>query len=471
MSNFKSAHWTSAFQTHRRIAIDSIRLQAAVSDLTFNEKWKKVEQLSARSRVFALSLFGSLEGEYKSRCREKKSQDNACQKMVKKESEIMKDTEFITKLKKTGMLQKVQKAMKNRRRRCEAAKNDFTLFKSISHRSQYAVAICYTGFWAGFHAMFNQYVVDTDPKSFSTSEIKNLGKNLKIEYSRVSKNLSNLYAVLRKGNRELMLDTGMNILQSEEFNIPNLSSSCASICALTMASLNTALNVDSSKLGPLDLLAGKLARSWILLIVWALYVAHLSLLLEGDPKFQESVKAARNLSFRPKRTKAIAITPKTLSREGENFDGKYVRVTGFVKNMTTKRTRDGKFLNLFEAYELGDEEDTITVAVIFEHMGHRGLVNTSYVELFGIWKLTSPLSNTPVLQLERLNISHSAMRFGFNFVIKSVRPWFDYFPNSYNAHWSIRPQKKNRQASLEQMLTGAGELIVIKPFSSARREN
>src|SRR5262249_29782808 len=148
-----------------------------------------------------------------------------------------------------------------------------------------------------------------------------------------------------------------------------------------------------------------LARSWILLIVWAFYVAYLALLTDKDIRFQQTVKAARKLPFLIKKESAKLVSPKTLSSEGRNYDGKYLRINGFVKNMTTKRTQDGKFINLFEVYDHGSENQSAKVAVIFEHMGHRGLVNTSYVELYGTWKETSPLANTPVLQLERLKIS------------------------------------------------------------------
>jgi hypothetical protein len=297
-----------------------------------------------------------------------------------------------------------------------------------------------------------------------------MAKRLKTEQSSVLKNLSKLYSVLRKGNRDLMLETSRDILESQEFKVIPYASLCASICALTSAVLKGEINGNAKKLGDLDLLAGKLIRSWILLVVWAFYSAQVALLPDGATKFQQIVKTARMLPLRSKRRKADAVSPKTLSVDGQNFDGKYVRVRGFVKNMTKARTQDGKFLNLFEVYEAGAEAQTARVAVIFEHMGHRGLVNTSYVELFGTWKETSPISDTPVLQLERLKLTELAKRFGFDFMLNSIRPWFDYHPNSYHAYWSVRPQKKTRGVGPGRLLTGAGEIIVIDPFMTGGLE-
>jgi hypothetical protein len=459
----------SSSRAERRFPIDCIRLQAAISNLAFKRNWKKAEQLSLRSRARAFSMLNILEGEYITCVREKNLHEETCKNMVTIGNEMLTDENFRTNLKKSGLLSKFKRAVKNRKSFCEGTQGEFPFFKVISHRSQYVVAMGYTGFWGGFHAIFNQYLDKSVPKSFSLSEIRKTEKLLKTEQSSVSNNLFKLYSVIRKGNRDHMLDTSLDILHSQEFNVVKLSARCASICVLTCAVLNGEIDGDAKKLGQLDLIAGKLARSWILLIVWALYVAYLALLTDGDTRFQQTVKAVRKLPFLIKKKRAKLVSPKTLSSEGPNYDGKYLQINGFVKNMTTKRTQDGKFLNLFEVYEHGSEEASVKVAVIFEHMGHRGLVNTSYVELYGIWKETSPLADTPVLQLERLKISELAKRSGFEYMVKSVRPWFDYYPNSYHAYWSVRPQK-TAGSGPGSMLTGAGELIVIDPFSSGMEE-
>lgn len=434
------------------------------------KNWKKAEQLSLRMRSRVFSALSRLETQYRVCIRKEKSHDEACHGTVTTGNEMirrLKDVNFKKNLKKAGVLKKFQEAAKNLKSSCPRTEVEFPFFKTVSERSQFVVAIGYTGFWGGFHAIFNRYLEKFVPKPLSLSEINELTKKVETEQSKVSTSLFKLYSEIRKSNRDDMSQTSWDILRWQEENLRLLSTLCASICGSTRAVLNGELDGDAKKLGQIDLLAGKLARSWILLIVWALYVAYLALLPEGNKVFMQTVKTARRLPFKPRKKKIQLVSLKTLATEGQNFDGKYLRINGFVKNMITKRTRDGKFLNLFELYEPGSEEEAVRVAVIFEHMGHRGLVNTSYVELFGTWKETSPIADTPVLQLERLRISELRKRYGFMYMVDNIRPWFDNFPNSYHAFWSVRPQKSGSTGP-ETVLTGAGELIVIRPFSSLR---
>jgi hypothetical protein len=464
-----SALRVSSTRAERRLPIESTRLQVAMRNLVFKRNWKKAEELSSQSRARAFSMLSILEGEHRMCIREKKLHEETCEYIVITGNEMLKDENFGTKLKKAGLLSEFKRAVKNRKSHCEGIQNEFPFFKVISELSQYVIAIGYTGFWGGFHAIFNQHIDKLVPTSFSVSEIKGREKMLKTEQSSVSKNLFKLYTAIRKGNRDHMLDTSRDILNSQEFNIVKLSVHCASICVLTRAVLNGEIDGDAKRLGQLDLMAGKLARSWMLLIVWAFYVAYLAFLTDGDTRFQQTVEAARKLPFTSKKKKAKIVSPKLLSSEGPNYNGKYIQLNGFVKKMTTKRTQDGKFLNLFEVYEHGSEEQSVKVAVIFEHMGHRGLVKTSYVELYGIWKETSPLADIPVLQLERLKISELRERSGFEYMLDRLRPWFDFYPNSYHAYWSVRPQEKGKSGP-GSMVTGAGELIIMHPFSSGMGE-
>ena len=69
---------------------------------------------------------------------------------------------------------------------------------SIVERSQYLVATGYTGFWGGFHSMFNRNLANIIPKPLALSEIQKMAKMLKTEQSSVSKNLSKLYSIHQK---------------------------------------------------------------------------------------------------------------------------------------------------------------------------------------------------------------------------------------------------------------------------------
>jgi hypothetical protein len=228
--------------------------------------------------------------------------------------------------------------------------------------------------------------------------------------------------------------------------------------------LNGNIDDDIKKMGRVDILAGKMARSWALLNVFALYVSYLALLPTRDSTFQQVTNNARRLPFNPKNKKFQIASPKELWTQGKKYNGKYIQLNGFVRNITKRRTKGGMFLNIFEVYQPSDEE-FVKVVVIFEEMNRRGLVNTASVQLYGTWRQKSKLANVPVFQLERLKTFELKNRFGFNYILENIRPWFDYFPNSYHAYWSVRPQRK-AQSNVEGPLTGAGELVFIKPFSS-----
>jgi hypothetical protein len=88
--------------------------------------------------------------------------------------------------------------------------------------------------------------------------------------------------------------------------------------------LNGEVGGNSKLMGQLDLLAGKLARSWILLIVCAFYVGDLALLPEGNSTFNQTVKTACKLPFKPKNKKSQLVSPSVLWTRSKKYDRKYV---------------------------------------------------------------------------------------------------------------------------------------------------
>jgi hypothetical protein len=261
-----------------------------------------------------------------------------------------------------------------------------------------------------------------------------------------------------------MRRVSLDILREEESSFDRLSTLCAEICATTRAILNGNFDGDAKKMGQVDLLAGKMARSWILLIVFALYVSFLALLPKNDVTFREVTNTVSRLPFNSKNKQFQIVSPKELWAHSKKYDGKYLRLEGFVRNMTTITSKSGFRRNIFEVYQPATSENFVRIVVIFEEMDRIGLVNTAYVQLLGTWKHTSKVAITPVFQLERLKTFELKKQFGFNYILESIRPWFDYFPSSYHAYWTVRPQMA--QSSVEKSLTGAGELAFVWPFSS-----
>jgi hypothetical protein len=448
------------------LPVESIPLQVTMSNLVYKRNWERAEQLALQLRSRVFSALNLLEGEYHNCLREEELHKELCEDRIETGNKMLaalRNKAFKKKLEDIGSLNDFKAAAKKLKSSCAKPDRKFRIFRPISRRSQYVVAIGYTGFWAGFHANFNIHLDKFVPKPPTSSDILKMTKMIQKEQTNISKNLRKLYFVTGKGNRDAMSTTSLNILRLQEINLQLLSTLCASVCGITRSILNGNIDGDIKKVGRIDILAGKMARSWAFLTVFALYVSYLALLPTRVSTFQQVTNNARRLPFNPKNKKFQIASPKELWRQGKKYNGKYIQLNGFVRNITKRRTKGGMFLNIFEVYQPSVEE-FVKVVVIFEEMNRRGLVNTASVQLYGTWRQKSKIANIPVFQLERLKTFELKNRYGFNYILEKIRPWFDYFPNSYHAYWSVRPQKA--KSNIEGPLTGAGELVFIEPFSS-----
>jgi hypothetical protein len=457
---------TTGVLAEDNLPIESIPLQVTMSNLIYKRNWERAEQLALQLRSRVFSALNLLEGEYHNCLRKEELHKELCEDIIETGNKMLtalRNKAFKKKLEDIGSLNEFKGTAKKLKSSCAKPDRKSRIFRPISLRSQYIVAIGYTGFWAGFHANFNIHFDKFVPKPPTSSDILKMTKVIQKEQTNISKNLRKLYSVTGKGNRDAMSTTSLNILRSQEINLQLLSTLCASVCGISRSILNGNIDCDIKKMGRVDILAGKMARSWALLTVFALYVSYLALLPTRDSTFQQITNTARRLPFNPKNKKFQIASPKELWTQGKKYNGKYIQLNGFVRNITKRRTKGGMFLNIFEVYQPSDEE-FVKVVVIFEEMNRRGLVNTASVQLYGTWRQKSKIANIPVFQLERLKTFELKNRYGFNYILEKIRPWFDYFPNSYHAYWSVRPQKA--QSDVERPLTGAGELVFIEPFSS-----
>lgn len=453
----------------RDIAHDSIPLQVRMSSLVQRREWKKAEEfaMQLRSRVFStINLF---KVEYMNCIRRDELEKELCADL--KENGIamealLKDMAFRDKLKDAGVLKNFQNASKSMKS-CKLGDTELIIFKHLSKRAEYIVALGYTGYWGGFHAIFNQNFVKFIPKPISPSELSQLKRRIKNAHQDISRDILKLYKVTGTGNRKEMSSISIAILRSQQSSLSWMPKLCASVCALTRSVLNGDINGDARKIGEVDLLAGKMARSWILLSTYALYVTFLTFLPTSDVTLQHAIKTAHKLPFSEKSKKIKQLTAEELWTHRKQYYGKYVELGGFVRNLIKRRTKGGMLLNRFEVYEPTSKQ-FVRVVVIFEEIGRIGLANTASVKLYGTWRQTSKIANTPILQLGRLRISELKKRYGLDFIIDRVRPWFDYFPNSYHGYWSVRPQLK-AESNRVGPLSGAGELIYIRPYCSLMR--
>ena len=145
----------------RDIAHDSIPLQVRMSDLVQRREWKKAEEfaMQLRSRVF--STINHFKVEYMNCIRRDELEKELCADL--KENGIamealLKDMAFRDKLKDAGVLKNFQNASKSMKS-CKLGDTELIIFKHLSMRAEYIVALGYTGYWGGFHAIFNQNFV------------------------------------------------------------------------------------------------------------------------------------------------------------------------------------------------------------------------------------------------------------------------------------------------------------------------
>jgi hypothetical protein len=125
-----SALRISSTRDERRLPIESIRLLVAMRNLVFKRNWKKAEQLSSQSRARAFSMLSILEGEYRMCVREMKLREETCEHIVMTENEMLKDENFVTTLKKSGLLSEFKRAVINRKSFCEGIQNEFPFLSS-----------------------------------------------------------------------------------------------------------------------------------------------------------------------------------------------------------------------------------------------------------------------------------------------------------------------------------------------------
>jgi hypothetical protein len=208
------------------LPIESISLQVAMSNLIQRRNWERAEQLALQLRSRVFSALNLLDGEYHNCIMEERLHNELCKDRIETGNKMLaalNKKNFKKNLEEIGSLKKFKTAANKMKSSCAKPDRKFRIFRPISLRSQYVVAIGYTGFWAGFHANFNIHLDKFVPKSPTASDVSKMTEMIQKEQSNISKNLHKLYSVTGKGNRDDMLTTSLNILRSQEVNLHQLS--------------------------------------------------------------------------------------------------------------------------------------------------------------------------------------------------------------------------------------------------------
>ncbi len=460
------------WKTENDIAHKSMMLQKEVSTYTFAEDWEELISLTAEMRGKALMAMASLRGmsEFISQ-RPSMCAPKTLELMISKVEDKLKDPKLREEVEKlladTGKPSSLIEKVLNYQVKQEEKPNmlEITNNQILPERLKYVVAIGYTGYWGGFHAAFNRHIQSHKTQSFSKNEVNYLSKLVSKQKNDFNKKFLQLFASLGTGSREEIYINATRILLEQEEIIPWLARLTAVICSPVQETLKQD-KVDP-KLALVDLEMGKTARLWVLLTVASFYVAHIAVLPSGHKELEWAIKAARNLPFESRVPDAKNVTIGELAKRGVEYNEKFVEVHGFVRNLKAFRTRDGKLLTVLTIYEKAKGEEIKAVS-IYEHLGHKGLIDTSYVVLSGIWKEKSNIADEPILQIDRIELSKLKKLSWMDYIVEAVRPWFDFYPNSHNIGWSIRPETKGKE-SKASTLTGAGEIEFMRPFMYKRK--
>jgi hypothetical protein len=147
----------------RKESFDSIRFQYTISKLALKRKWLKADELARQSRTKTLSELSTLEGLYRSCIIEKQKLEEKNDRAVKLGNKLLKNKKFWDLFENGDDLRKFKQGI---RFRISPRNNppELLKFSIISDRSQYLVAMGYTGFWGGFHSIFNRSLASKVPK-------------------------------------------------------------------------------------------------------------------------------------------------------------------------------------------------------------------------------------------------------------------------------------------------------------------
>lgn len=465
------------FKVEADIAIESMKLQGDAAKLVENEDWTGLIKLTGSMRGKALNAISRLKGLAKV---SEQMLAVSCQTDTENEQFVTNLTE---KLQNAKTSSEVEKALMDlgksqsflndflelakKERKPVSVIQEHLLIDSLSTRLKYAIAIGYTGYWGGFFAAYNLNMKSYIPKRFRRSEVRQIAKQVAQLQALNEDTLTELYAVLVNGSQQDIHDKGLNILHKQEESLEWIARLVAVVSASTQAALKGKYNKMALDLGEVDLALGQAVRTWMLLTTASLYYARIGVLAETHKDVNAERKNAKKLAFDSKISNGKDVTISSLAQKGQDYHDKLVEVKGFVRNLHAIRTRDGKLLTLFTIYKPGRKE-TIEAAAIFEHLGHRGLINSAYVNVVGTWKQTSNISDNPTLQIERIQLSELKKQSWMDYVATAVRPWFDFYPNSHHVSWSIRPEHKGKNG-MKSALTGAGEILFIRPFGAAEK--
>ncbi|MDC0663551.1 hypothetical protein [Marinobacter sp. SS21] len=243
--------------------------------------------------------------------------------------------------------------------------------------------------------------------------------------------------------------------------LPNLISVEAHLYVLGFVLRRLGKGEQSEQVGKTAAEAGLLLREALASIAAAKRIAAHLIGLYQDDDVLELLNAAGTRPFDDSSLPNGRNTP--IHNLGDNDDGDFVEVRGYVQSISTGRLgSDAKLISRARLKDPSSGASTM-VAGLFVHFRHLGISGGSYLIANGIFRSASNLvGNEAAVELDRLSLSElagSRWRIGF---LRLSDPWFQQWRNGANMSWSWgvhRPLAKTEGVGPE----GASEPI-FTPF-------
>lgn len=242
---------------------------------------------------------------------------------------------------------------------------------------------------------------------------------------------------------------------------PQLARTLATIRKFAILLQQGGKGTSSEQVGNLSALGGDAYRESLAALSSAYYLALQIRAIEPAPKVVQLLKNTPFTAF----DKALPDGKNVeIAKMNQVEEEALVETAGFVTDIVVGRDKDDKLITQLTLHD-PSSDTTVTVAGVFVHFRHLGLLEESYCRVTGLWKSASSINKgLPAIELDKLSVvgmSKDSWKIAFlNLSDKFYARW----PGNYHIQYGLAPHvSAYSEEETESSILGAGELI-YKPF-------
>lgn len=242
---------------------------------------------------------------------------------------------------------------------------------------------------------------------------------------------------------------------------PQLARTLATIRKFALLLKEGGKGTASEKIGHWSTLGGDAYRASLAALGAAYYLSLQLRAVEPAPKVAQLLKNTPFLAFDKPLPDGKNIE---IAKVNQADEGALVETAGFVSNIVVGRDQDDKLITQLTLHDPSSDSE-VTVAGVFVHFRHLGLLEDSYCRVTGLWKNASSINKgMPAIELDKLSVvsmSKESWKVAFlNLSDKFYARW----PGNYHIQYGLAPHiSAIPDGETESPILGAGELI-FKPF-------